>query len=252
VPKLRHRKAPAGGSAPLALRPGDYHDFVPGEAFVDAAGHNRVRCYLCGKPANAPSHRSPERMAAATAAMRAGRHRPKKPTLLPAIVHVAPAPVAQPVAQPIQAPPDWKLYLLRHAVELALDAGIDDDAVALRARELQRALRSRFYGTRTPEPKGATPKIVAKPLTEPRQTVITSDEARRVAKTFRGDKQRALFLRAVDAGWRFDRTGTGHVRLLGPEGQTLIVSTTAIADRGHGYRNLRADAKRKGLDVEGL
>ena len=78
-----------------------------------------------------------------------------------------------------------------------------------------------------------------------------SAEVRAVANSFRAGNMRELFLLAVRSGWRWSRTGTNHIRLIGPAGGVLTLSTTAN-DRGRGWLNQRASAKRYGLNVDGL
>jgi hypothetical protein len=150
------------------------------------------------------------------------------------------------------------------AIERALDAELSLP-LRLHLLDAQKSLRSDLFGTvataaaaveRGPD----RPPLLVEPVTgslaslpnpSPEPPRRPSD-ARNVARAFRGDKYRELFLRAVDQGWTYDHQANGHIRVFGPSGSSFSLSTTAIADRGHGYRNVRASAKRAGLDVSGL
>jgi hypothetical protein len=57
--------------------------------------------------------------------------------------------------------------------------------------------------------------------------------------------------RAVEAGWSVVDGGNGHIRLLNPAGEGVIVLATTPSDH-RAYRNTRTVARRAGLDVEGL
>jgi len=61
-------------------------------------------------------------------------------------------------------------------------------------------------------------------------------------------RHRELVKRAVDQGWDVAMTGGGHVALTRGH-RRLVVSTTVREGRGRGWANLRAEAKRIGLDV---
>ena len=75
---------------------------------------------------------------------------------------------------------------------------------------------------------------------------------RSLRRGIRSDRVRGLFDRATDAGWSAKELGSGHLGLFAPDGRTrLTISMTAKGD-GHGWLNVRADAKRAGLDVAGL
>lgn len=261
----------------------DFHSFVASPStFVDKANRTRIACAICGKPSNAWSHRSAAAMAASVAKIRSTKASKPNPEAvawheLPPKLPPGPKPALE--ARPLEsirpkAPSpriaDWRLTLLRLAIEQALNADLSM-VLRMRLTEAQRALRSDLYGTvaialpesshsdakpelpKAPSPTAPDTLPAARP--SPPEVSLSKgrvDGARQAARAFRGDKQRALFLRAVDAGWDWAATGSGHMRIVGPTGAVVIISTTAIADRGHGYRNLKSQAKRAGLDVEGL
>lgn len=72
----------------------------------------------------------------------------------------------------------------------------------------------------------------------------------KVPWSFRSDRFRELVKRAVADGWEGTTTGTGHLKLM-KEGKTLIISRTSNG-QAHAWRNLKAQAKRLGVNVEGL
>lgn len=60
-------------------------------------------------------------------------------------------------------------------------------------------------------------------------------------------KVRELVKAAQAAGWRVELTGGGHVRFLPPEGPVVFGSQTPSSPAG--WRNLRSDLRRAGLEV---
>lgn len=72
----------------------------------------------------------------------------------------------------------------------------------------------------------------------------------RRARGIRHDKTRRLVQAAIEQGWRTAMDGNGHLRLT-RRGRLFVVSTT-IGDDARAYMNLRAAARRAGLDTEGL
>ena len=171
-------------------------------------------------------------------------------------------PRARPQAPaPTRKVADWRIHLLRHAVELVRDSHLELEAItAIRLEELHRALRSELYGSHLEEREPVTPADVPRPAPaiEPPPvpgpvSPLANERARRLLQGIRGDKQRELVRRAIAAGWRHDRTGGGHIRLWPADGSSraLTVSCTALP-QGHGWRNLRAAATAAGLDTSGL
>jgi len=175
-----------------------------------------------------------------------------------------PEPSPEPVAT--KAPPrvaDWRLTLLRLAIEQALNAELSLP-LRLHLTDAQRSLRSDLYGTvATAEAVTHTPIVpndsapAAPVMADPEPTQPSPERTKRqsdatkIARSFRGDKYRELFNRAIEAGWSADPSGS-HVWLYGPDGGRFSLSTTAISDRGHGFRNVKAQAKRQGLNVDGI
>jgi hypothetical protein len=106
-----------------------------------------------------------------------------------------------------------------------------------------------------PAPEPPTPDLVAAhPETlAPRTPVPTPDAAaQRLIRGIRDDRTKALARRAVQAGASLSMTGSGHLAI-DRGGQRLVVSTTANGGRrGHSWGNVRAQAKRVGIDVTGL
>jgi hypothetical protein len=257
----------------------DFHPFEVGpDSYVDAGGRRRLQCRVCTLPANARRHTSPE-VERARNAHRKETLDARRATAGPTIqritataerLHGRPSIPTPPRIEP-KAPTvrvaDWRLTVLRQAIEQALAAELSLP-LRLQLLDAQRALRSDLHGTVAvagsavelappADPDGpplraepARGSLASLPVPSP-ETPGRPSDARRVARAFRGDKYRELFLRAVDAGWPFVPLANGHVRIIGPGG-TVSLSMTAQAGHGHGYANVRATAKRAGLDVSGL
>lgn len=120
--------------------------------------------------------------------------------------------------------------------------------------DAQRAVRSELRPTtvrHTPVPDLADPPPRRDPI-QPKPVPADQHSAarRKLAAGFRSDKTRALFLRACEQGWQPAITGTGHAKLISPDGKALVLSLTNTGGRGFG--NAKATAKRMGLDVSGL
>jgi hypothetical protein len=205
-----------------------------GGTYRSPAGRTYRICATCGRPNVAQTHTK--------------RGEGRLPRYLPP---AAPAPVSvAPVSPRII---DWRVRMLALAVEEVLAHSEISDVLEVRVREVKRALNSELYGTSEkarpildpPELPRAAP--LARPVTPPLATAAH----RRMAGSFRSNRMRDLFERGIRAGWVADETGGGHVRLKGPAGGILIMSASA-ADRGRGFRNLVANAKRMGIDTTGL
>lgn len=65
---------------------------------------------------------------------------------------------------------------------------------------------------------------------------------------WRSGTQRTIFRAAVKAGWTWRINGEGHVQMTSPTGQRIALSKTAN-DKGRQAANLKAMARRAGLDV---
>jgi hypothetical protein len=255
--------------------PVNYHPFVAGAPVRNAAGALRVTCAECGAYSNAWRHRSPEHVAevqrrrVATIAERRTHPRliphpstpPDEPRLQPSRISTAARAEAYRPAEPPprQSVADWRLSMLRLAIEHALDGPELSFNLRRLLLDTQRALRSDLHGTIATElarvelrPAGPPPVTSPQALPgRPRATEGPPPSARGLAHGFRDERTRGLFLRAVAAGWRWSVTGSNHVRLEGPDGAVLTLSQTS-SGHGRAYLNAKADAKRAGLDVAGL
>lgn len=238
-------------SAEGALRSGkERHPFQPGsEVRIDAAERLRPLCGVsgCGMVANAQRHR--------------GFAPPKAP-----VKHRRPK--VGVMAEPTPVEPAWEVHLLAHAIDVALDLPTDKLGWLLRLRlaEARRTLGEDFPGLIAEarslesafEGGGGDPvesdSGTRVPQTRPLSIGFTPNPvraARKLRRGIRNDRVRALFDRAIEAGWHARATGSGHIALLGPGAEHLSLSTTMTAD-GHGWGNLRSAARRMGIDVAGL
>jgi hypothetical protein len=249
----------------------DWHPFEPGgQTFRDASGRLRNGCARpgCGAASNAYRHRG--RDAALAAGAKSSQTRTRKRRELegsaspPELIAV---PLASPVIRPSSPPvADWRLSMLRLAVDMSLEGPPLSFLLRRALLDTRAALRSELYGTvAVADPRGELPQADAPPaeleeLPEPAELrpertpePLRNARVRAVAHSFRGDKYRELFLRAVSSpGWRWSLTGSNHVLLISPSGEHVNLSASAQSGRGHGYANVRAQARRAGLDVAGL
>src|SRR5262245_60381473 len=101
------------------------------------------------------------------------------------------------------------------------------------------------------DPEAPPPTLVAaRPALAPRPVAITpGSRALSIVRGIRSERIRSLARRAIEQGWDVDLTGSGHLRL--SKGSQVIIGS-GTGDRGRGYANLRAEAKRRGMDVSGL
>jgi hypothetical protein len=244
----RHRMGEVAVKAPTFRQIG--HEFVAGPGIgIDTKGARRPLCRDCGKPANAPYHR------------RAARGLPPLVKAVSARTRAA------------RAPSDRAAAGVRRgslpAVELVAVAISIDRALALPADALGWRLRMRLADVRPllgvpTYPSLAAPDHEPDPeappdsLTERRpelrpQSLPAADDAKMVGllRGIQSGKNRELVRRARDQGWAVTMTGSGHIAL--SKGQSrILVSTTQREGRGRGWANLRADAKRNGIDVAGM
>ena len=257
--------APAAPAEPIEPAAPDTHLFRPGRRVLVASdGRRFARCATCGQTKRFAAHRQAARLAAGLdprdprvirrESPQAGRAVPPPPDR-PTVAKDSDPPA--PIAIPNVAPLPWQLHLLDLALETTLRADIAY-ATRVLALDLQRAVRSelRAPATTRPAPVGAPAIDAHKPR---RLRVVSDDEPlspgsgaqlRRIARGIRSERVRALFLRAVESGWQWRLTGDGHLRVTGPAGLPLVLSTTG--DRGRGYANAKAKAKRLGLAVDDL
>jgi hypothetical protein len=63
-------------------------------------------------------------------------------------------------------------------------------------------------------------------------------------RAFRNDRIRALFDKAVDAGWTHRYGGDGHVQMASPDGKTRMSLSTTASDAARGVQNAEAIWKR--------
>ena len=105
-----------------------------------------------------------------------------------------------------------------------------------------------------PDPEAPTPADIAvspERYASKSLPVAVDSKLPGILRGIQSGRHRDLVRRAKDQGWGVAMTGSGHVALT--KGQSrLLVSTTVREGRGHGWANLRAEAKRAGIDVAGL
>jgi len=239
--------------------PVDYHQFTPSaDTYRDGAGRLRIRCATCGAPSNAWRHRGRvATMAAAAKAAATKRSRGAATTDRPPVMNVGlrqqpmsvPATYRPPTGPLPAKQPDWRVRMLALAVDEVLKHAQVSPVLEIRVKELERALRSELYGVAKAPPLIDPAPSIGRTYSAPAPTDFGTE--RSLAASFRNKRMRELFLRGIKAGWQADHTGGGHVRLKGPAGGLLILSASA-ADRGRGWENLKANAKRQGLDTDGL
>lgn len=207
-------------------------------------------CLVCGKPGRGRGH--PAAPGAPSFVNERAHERSQD-----VIDQIAPKPVGpverlnggtlryQPPAEaaPTLPPqPDWRLFAAYHAIVMAeevkdLDSGL---TLALRvaARELNYVLRPVRVADGKPNlPSVGRPdrSVVVRPDPLP---YIRDERIRRLAEA-------AV---ALDFSWR--KTGTGHLRLQGPDGRGFTISTTAVGGEARSYKNARAAARRAGVIVD--
>ena len=248
-------EAPSPVAAPAPdVDPGTPHPFVAsGAVLTDTRGRRRPLCDTCGRIQNARGRHLPgdswyHRRRLAAAEVRAGA------------APVAPIPRPAPTARPRTLP-------AAEYVALALDI---DRLLALPADAIGWKLRVRLTAVREllkvpdyptlaavdePDPEAPPPSLVAsspevyapKPLAPAGPGPIPTGLLRGI----QSGRHRDLVRRAHEQGWAVSMTGAGHVAL--SRGSTILnVSTTVREGRGRGWANLRAQARRAGIDVGGL
>lgn len=251
--------------AAVHLRPDDYHPFKPGGPLVpDSRGRRNPSCLACGAIARARRHWTPEQSAAAALKQGASRRRSNAWRRLAEGPRGSPQVLPPPqlaALEPVPRVADWRLSMLRLALDQSLEGPSLSFALRRSLLDARAALRSELYGLpatdRVEPPTHAAvdygPARVGplEPLARPSPQVEESSARRRaLSRKIRDDRTRALVERAVAAGWQWRVTGTGHVALTGPAGESLVMSATPSDHRG--YLNNRARARRLGLDVSGL
>ena len=254
----------------------EFHPFKPGGLIqLDRRGARNATCRECGLMQRARRHWDPERSLAArekqSATRRArglnGRGARASRARLPAPeLAIVPAPAAAPVPTPPPRVADWRLSMLRLALDMALEGPSLSFPLRRALLDARGALRSELHGIPAtagavlelpePDPVPETHSAALPNGHEPPRAMrpIQSARVQRTARGFRGDNFRALYLRAVECGWQWEhRRGSGHVALYPPDGRKpVVLSITAPSSEARGWMNARADAKRAGLDVTGL
>ena len=200
-------------------------------------------CGECGNDRRAHPRRTRAEMQA---------EREPKPMLVPSRIQTPELPPARVATEP----EPWQLGMLRDAVAHVLELPADAIGWRLRLRvlDVEKAFDvgrldpplQRDPVLEEPEPVAVIPKPHA--LTRPSQR----HASRKMLRGMTG-QYRDLAERAIDAGWTARKAGNGHVLLEQPTtGIRLTLSGSRAEGAGRGYLNLRAAAKRAGLDVTGL
>jgi len=288
----RHREpygavvgAPAAHRAtPTADRP-ERHGYQPGPTtMVDRAGRRRVLCAECQLPANAQRHRAqriPGQLSLVPALAPQGQ--PTGADTVPPGVGASAAPGAtapddagrapQPPAPRVVASPDVarapdrikappaELALLAIAVDtvLALPVGSVDTGLWVRLASIRQSLDVPRLASLAPQvtddddglevrPSAPGTAPDARPIPRP---MTGPAAATAIVRGIRSDKVRELVKRACRDGWDARKTGSGHIALTRND-RTVIVSATGSSRGGHWFANVRAEAKRAGIDVAGL
>jgi len=206
----------------------------------------------CRKAQNSPTHWTPDR--ARLAPGRKGAGRPQSPPQgAPRGRTIAPAEyvsLALAVDRILALPPEvvgWRLRMRLADVRTLLDVPAYPTL----------ALPAVPEATPDPDPVEAETTAQVEASLGPRLAqyapVVHGDaQVAGILRGIRNDRHRTLVRRAQAAGWEIAMTGSGHVSL-SKGSQRLILSTTAgDGRRGHNWGNVRAQAKRAGLDVTGL
>jgi hypothetical protein len=167
------------------------------------------------------------------------------------------------VAPPPTTPAEYVQAALAIDRILALPADLVGWRLRLRLADVRPLLGVPDYpvlGTPAPDHPGVEPDPEAPPpsLLEDRPALrpkvlepAATTAALGIIRGIRSDRIKSLARRALDQGWDVSMTGGGHVRLA-KGSQVIIASGSAETGSGHGWGNLRAQARRSGLDVTGL
>ena len=180
-------------------------------------------------------------------------------------VNAAPAPPRAPVGRKAATLPAAELVAIAVAIDRVL--AMPGDAVGWRLRmrldEARKLLNVPDYPTldaaqvREVDPEPPTPDLIERrPGLAPRAPVATGDaQAQAIIRGIRSERIKTLAKRALAAGYVLEMTGSGHLAIASAsDGRRLMVVSTTAADsrRGHTWGNVRAQAKRVGIDVTGL
>lgn len=237
------------------------HPFDPtgGQVVIDARGHRYPACRVCGQKSFTIAHRGlatvptptplrvvpvpHDRTTTPSTPVRTARDRIRIPDAEVAGLAIA---IDRVLALPDDVV-DWKLRLrLQGARELidvpvfpTLDRRLVDDGGS----------EDEGRGEASTLPTDSvTPTVKSTPL--PPSPVVN---ARRILTGIRSSRVRELAKRAQSAGFELTMTGGGHLAM--SKGSHRIITSMTMADSrrdGHGWGNLRSEAKRAGIDVTGL
>lgn len=226
------------------LRPGPHPFAYGGEPLVDRRGRIHPTCIDCGMPQNARGRHARTRAAAKPAEPRA---RAPRPVAVPREI----AQLAYALDAVLALPSDvagWRLLVRAQETRAAI-AGVPELASAKPDAEPEPE----------PEPgpttRAAAPAVDVPPVELAPRLVDTVEpsavaRARQLTRGVRDERARELAVRAVVAGWHLRRRGGGGHWLL-ECGDKRIALQQSYGDR-RSWLNLRAAARRHGLDVEGL
>lgn len=238
------------------------HPYIAGIVTkTDARGHLMPLCADCQAPQNSPRHRSyaiagpppprPERVRRPKVSRRAADwHRPRPRGRRPKYQEIP-----------------WEVRLLAMALDRALGAGPDvlGWRAAIRAGDLRNALDEIIPRDPEPEPIAIPEPEPEAPDPEPEPARIRPSptswaavppsqlaRARAQTKGIRSDRFRDLVVRAILQGARIEKRRSGHMLLIGgPLTRPISLSMTSDGG-GRTWENLRASARRAGLDTAGL
>lgn len=65
--------------------------------------------------------------------------------------------------------------------------------------------------------------------------------------SIRNKDMRNIVRQALDQGWRMKRRKSGHIKLIGPDGQVYFTGSTTSDNRA--VKALRADLRRRGVKI---
>lgn len=244
------------------------HPFVLGEVRQDRRGARLAYCATCGTAARGRMNLRTHPPAASPA-----EAEPQlSPTPEPAPWQPPKAPPRRRGRRPGYMTPAWELRLLAIALDRAILAGPDRVGwrPLLRIQDLRKVLEEAGLPPEpahelTPVPSaagdGESPPAAedsAPPPPAPQLSAYghvqqsTKARARQATKAIRDPQTRALAVRAVSLGASIRRNGQGHLVLEGGPLRTRLTVSGSSNGRGRAWPNVRAAAKRAGLDVEGL
>lgn len=239
-----------GRAHPSARRKPEHHAFALGTYKRFDNGRRYALCARCGKASLSPLHHG-------STIDRAGT-RPRPPS--PGVRRRVPAHIDVP----------WEVRLLAIALDRVIAAGPDRVGwrLSIRAADTRKAIENvpgaevvpfldgepmPLQTTETTEPGQPPARPAPTPLpVEVRASRAEVARVRSTVKGIRSDRYRALVARAILSGAQVEHRGSGHLRVMGgPLTRPLVVSTTSDGG-GRTWENLRAQARRAGLDTSGL